>query len=98
MARLFSTGFLSSHAVRLKQKSKTKRNKKISAAIYEYQADRDGEWGEIQFDFEKNTAQIIRLADWDKMISQPFAKYAISYLLNCQNEKLPKETVISFEM
>ena len=86
------------HAVRLKQKSKTKNKKKITAAIYEYQADRDGEWGEIQFDFEKNTAQIIRLADWDKMISQPFAKYAISYLLNCKNEKLPKETMISFEM
>lgn len=43
-------------------------------------------------------AQIVRLADWDKMISQPFAKYAISYLLNCKNEKLPKETMISFEM
>ena len=32
------------HAVRLKQKSKTKRKKKIAAAIYEYQADCDGEW------------------------------------------------------
>lgn len=32
------------------------------------------------------------------MISNPFAKYAISYLLNCQNENLPKETVISFEL
>ncbi len=42
--------------------------------------------------------EIIRLADWDKMISRPFAKYAISYLLNCKNEKLPKETVVSFEM
>ena len=31
------------------------------------------------------------------MISQPFAKYANSYLLNCQNENMPKETVISFE-
>lgn len=31
------------HAVRLKQKSKTKRKKKITAAIYEYQADCDGE-------------------------------------------------------
>ena len=35
------------HAVRLKQKTKTKRKKKIAAAIYEYQADCDGEWGEI---------------------------------------------------
>ena len=40
------------HAVRLKQKSKTKRKKKIAAAIYEYQADCDGEWGEISLDFE----------------------------------------------
>ena len=35
------------HVIRLKQKSKTKRKKKIAAAIYEYQADCDGEWGEI---------------------------------------------------
>ena len=62
--------------------------KAVAACLY--QADSDGSWGEIQFDFESNTAQIIRLADWDKMISQPFAKYAISYLLNCQNEKLSK--------
>ena len=33
------------HAVRLKQKSKTKRKKKIATAIYEYQADCDGEFG-----------------------------------------------------
>lgn len=86
------------HTVVLKRKSLKKRKEKITAATYLYQADSDGEWGEIQFDFENKTAQIIQLADWDKMISQPFAKYAISYLLNCRNEKLPKETVISFEM
>ena len=45
------------HAVKLKQKSKTKRKKKIAAAIYEYQADRDGEWGEIQFDFERGQSR-----------------------------------------
>ena len=43
------------HAVRLKQKSKTKRKKKIATAVYEYQADCDGEWGEILFDFENGT-------------------------------------------
>ena len=85
------------HTIVLKRKSQKRRKEKIAAATYLYQADSDGEWGEIQFDFENKTAQIIRLADWDKMISQPFAKYAISYLLNCRNEKLPKETVISFE-
>lgn len=85
------------HTISLKRKSQKRRKEKIAAATYLYQADSDGEWGEIQFDFEEKTAQIIQLADWDLMISKPFAKYAISYLLNCQNEKLPKETVISFE-
>lgn len=51
------------HAVRLKQKSKTKRKKKIAAALYEYQADYDSEWGEISLDFENGTAEIVRLAD-----------------------------------
>ena len=85
------------HAVRLKQKSKTKRKKKIAAAIYEYQADCDGEWGEISFDFENGTAEIIRLADWDTMKTNRFANKAIAYLLNCENEKLPKETMVAFE-
>ena len=86
------------HAVRLKQKSKTKRKKKIAAAIYEYQADCDGEWGEISFNFENGTAEIIQLADWDTMITKCFANQAISYLLNCKNEKLPKETLVAFEL
>ncbi len=86
------------HAVRLKQKSKTKRKKKIATAVYEYQADCDGEWGEIVFDFENNTESIVRLADWDTMISNVFAKQAIRYLLNCENEKLPKETMFAFEV
>ena len=86
------------HAVRLKQKSKTKRKKKIPTAVYEYQADCDGEWGEIVFDFENNTESIVRLADWDTMISNVFAKQAIRYLLNCENEKLPKETMFAFEV
>jgi len=85
-------------AVRLKQKSKTKRKKKIATAVYEYQADCDGEWGEISFDFENGTAEIIRLADWDTMISNIYAKRVIRYLLNCDNERLPKETMFGFEV
>ena len=85
------------HTISLKRKSQKMRKEKVAAATYQYQADCDGEWGEIQFDFERKMAEIIRLADWDKMISHPFAKYAISYLLNCKNEKLPKETTILFE-
>lgn len=52
------------HAVRLKQVSKTKQKKKIAAAIYEYQVDCDGDWGELSLNFEAKTAEIIRLADW----------------------------------
>lgn len=85
------------HTIVLKRKSQKKRKQKIAAATYLYQADSDGDWGEIRFDFENRTAEIINLADWDKMISKPFAKYAISYLLNCKNEELPKETVILFD-
>ncbi len=85
------------HAVRLKQKSKTKRKKKIAAAIYEYQADCDGEWGEISLDFEKGAAEIIRLADWDTMRTNRYANRAIAYLLNCEDDKLPKETMVAFE-
>ena len=86
------------HAVRLKQKSKTKRKKKIATAVYEYQADCDGEWGEILFDFENGTAEIVKLADWDTIKSNVFAKTAIRYLLNCENDRLPKETMFAFEM
>ena len=85
------------HAVRLKQNSKTKRKKKITAAIYEYQADCDGEWGEIQVDFENGTAEIVRLADLDTIKTNRFANKAVAYLLNCENEKLPKETILAFE-
>ena len=85
------------HAVRLKQKSKTKRKKKIATAIYEYQVDCDGEWGEISFDFENGIAEILRLADWDAIKTNRFANKARAYLLNCKNEKLPKETIVAFE-
>ena len=86
------------HAVRLKQKSKIKRKKKIAAAIYEYQADCDGEWGKISFDFEKQHRQrSSMLADWDTIKTNRFANKAVAYLLNCENEKLPKETMVAFE-
>ena len=66
------------HTIKLKRKSQKMRKEKIAAATYQYQADCDGEWGEIQFNFENRTAEIIQLADWDKMMSQPLARYAIS--------------------
>lgn len=84
------------HAVRLKRKSKTRHKKKIAAAIYKYQVDYDGEWGELSIDFENGTGTIIRLSDWDTIKTKRFANRAIAYLLNCENEKLPKEIMLSF--
>ena len=85
------------HAVRLKQKSKTKRKKKITAAIYEYQADCDGEWGEISVDFENGTAEIIRLADWDTIKTNWFAKEAIRYILSLSPDALTKYMLVPLE-
>ena len=52
----------------------------------------------ISFDFENGTEEVIRLADWDTMKTNRFANKAIAYLLNCENEKLPKETMVAFEL
>ncbi len=74
------------------------------SAVYEYsvmqgmtQQTCDGEWGEIPFDFERVTAKIIRLADWDTTVTNIFAKRAIRFLLDCGAEKLPKEALIALE-
>ncbi|MGN1221268.1 MAG: hypothetical protein ACI4TU_10050, partial [Candidatus Cryptobacteroides sp.] len=65
--------------------------------IYEYQVDYDGEWGELVLDFEAKTSEIIKLADWDIIKSNKYAKAAISYLLYCKNEDLQKDIIIPFE-
>ena len=85
------------HAVRLKQKAKTKRKKKIAAATYEYQADCDGEWGEIVFDFESGTGSIVRLADWDTIKTNWFANEAIRYILSLSPDALKKYMLVPLE-
>ena len=83
--------------VRLKLESQKTRKKKNAAAVYSYQADNDGEWGEIRFDFERGTAEIIRLADWDTMRTNIYAKMVIRYVMKCKDENLPKEIMVGFE-
>ena len=82
---------------RIKRKSATKRKKKITAAVYEYQADCDGAWGKIYFDFEKGQHKILQLADWDTTKSKIYAKRVIDFVLKQDNENLPKEKLIAFE-
>ena len=84
--------------VTLKQTERRKKNKKIAAAVYLYQADNDGEWGEIRFDFENGTAEIVKLADWDTVKSNIFAKTAIRFAQGLPETRLLKSTVVPFEM
>lgn len=77
---LVETGTL--HAVRLKRKS-VKQKKKIVAAVYEYQANCDGEWGEIHFDFISNTVKIVRLVEWDTIVNKVFAEQTITHIRFC---------------
>ena len=84
------------HAVHLKRKNITRKEKEIATAIYLYQVDFDGEWGEIYFDFVNQVAEIQQLAEWDRMISKIFAKKAICYMQNNSMLINLKELVIPF--
>ena len=84
------------HAVRLKRKSVKRIKKKIVAAVYEYQADCDGERGEIQFNFENGTAEIVRLAEWDTMVSKMFAGQVMKHIRACDTGNLPKKSLLAF--
>lgn len=85
------------HAVRLKRKNIT-RKKEIATAIYLYQVDYDGEWGEIYFDFVNRTTEIRKLAEWDRMISKVFSKKAICYIQTHPLLVNLNEIVISFSL
>ena len=73
------------------------KEQKIAAAVYLYQADNDGEWGEIRFDFATGTAEIVRLAEWDTVKSNVFARTAIRYIQSLPEAKLPSEAVVMFD-
>ena len=79
----------------LKQ-TQCRKKKKIAAAVYLYQADNDGEWGELRFDFESGTAEIVKLADWDTMKSNIFAKTAIQFVQGLPEARLLKSVVVPF--
>jgi len=84
------------HAVRLRRKSVKRIKKKIAAAVYEYQADCDGEWGEIQFDFVNGTAEIVRLAEWDTVNSHIFAKRLIQFVFEKNSDNWVKNILLAF--
>ena len=85
------------HTISLRQTEFQKEDGKITAAVHLYQVDNDGEWGEIRFDFESSTAEIVKLADWDTTKSNIFAKTAIRYIQSLLEGRLLKEAVVMFD-
>ena len=73
------------------------KEQKIAAAVYLYQVDNDGEWGEIRFDFATGTAEIVRLAEWDTVKSNIFARTAIRHIQSLPEARLPSEAVVMFD-
>ena len=84
------------HTVTLKQTERRKKNKRIAAAVYLYQADNDGEWGELRFDFENGTVEIVNLADWDAVKSNIFAKTAIRFVQRLPEARMLKSVAVPF--
>ena len=97
----FETKLIERSAVRLvklKCISKTMGEEKIANATYWYQADCDGEWGDLYLDFEKRKGEIRKLADWDTTISHIYAYEAIRYLFRCFKDKLPEQATVPFDV
>ena len=84
------------HSVELRLKSQRKRGKKITAAVYEYLADCGGKWGELSYNFNDDTAEILLLAEWDTMLSRRFAMRAIEYLRVHKTEPMPEQMILTF--
>ena len=73
------------------------KEQKIAAAVYLYQVDNDGEWGEIRFDFATGTAEIVWLAEWGTIKSNVFARTAIRYIQSSLEVRLLKKAVVMFD-
>ena len=70
------------------------KEQKTAVIVYLYQADNDGEWGEIRFDFESSTAEIVKLADWDTVTSNVFAQAAIQYVRYLLRQASAKQVIV----
>ena len=82
------------HCVRLKQLSTHREGKKITAAVYAYQVDNGGAWGEIQFDLEKRTAWVEIFAENDPCDTWEVTEVAIRMVLSFGTGNIPKGILI----
>jgi len=83
--------------VDMKLKKVVCRKKKNAAVTYLYQADCDGEWGEIYIDFENKYIKIERLAEWDTTVSHIYAWKAIGFIIANRKRMLGKKKRIIFD-
>lgn len=86
------------HCVRIRQESVQREGKKITAAVYAYQVDNDGEWGNIQFDLREKTAWIETFAEKDLKDTWAVTDAAIQAVLESDNGKLPKKMLIPVDL
>ena len=84
------------HIVDMKLKKAVRRKKKNAAATYLYQADCDGEWGEIYINFENKYIKIQRLAEWDTTRSHKYAWKVIGVIAFKENSVLPHKKRLIF--
>ena len=84
------------HIVDMKLKKAVRRKKKNAAATYLYQADCDGEWGEIYIYFENKYIKIQRLAEWDTTRSHKYAWKVIGVIAFKENSVLPQKKRLIF--
>ena len=82
------------HCVRLKQLSVQREGKKLTVAVYAYQVDNGGAWGEIQFDLEKGTAWVEAFAENDPCDTWEITDAAIRVILSSKVGKIPKRILI----
>lgn len=82
------------HCVRLKQTSIRREGKKITAAVYAYQVDNGGEWGEIQFDLNEKTAWVETFAENDPCDTWEITDTANRIVLAKNIEKPPKSMLL----
>lgn len=82
------------HCVRLKQVSVQRESKRITAAVYAYQVNNGGGWGEIRFDLEEQVAQVETYAGNDLCGSWNMTDTVIQVVLACDRDKLPKKMLI----
>ena len=82
------------HCVRLKQTSIQREGKKITAAVYAYQVDNGGEWGELQFDLKEKTALVEKFAENDPCDTWEITDTANRIVLANNIEKPPKSILL----